>query len=476
MTDQNQDMTQAPERRRKKPKSKLQIFKEAYLPLCIAALAVLLIIIFIIGSISRGVKKARIERAESIAASQAAVNEAIRLQEEAQTLLADAADMASGFDFEGAVALLNSFSGDATGFPEITAKINEYTLAMADMTLYSDLSSIPNLSFHMLVVDPQRAYADETYASSYRNNFVTVSEFKAILEQLYNNGYILINPRDMITVTTTDTGVTTFSTKPLYIPAGKKPIILTETNVNYYSYMVDSDDDDIADKGGAGFASKLIVDENGNLANEYVDAQGNIHTGAYDLVPILEAFIAEHPDFSLRGARAIIATSGYDGVFGYRTNATAANRLEPDVYQAQIDGATEVAAALRAAGYEIACYTYKNTSYTDSSAMEIEVDLQKWADEVTPILGQLDMIVYAMNGDIGDQSTYSGEKYNILRDAGFSFFFGYADNAQPWAIVSDSYVRQSRIAVTGTNLQDNPQHFSEWFDAAAALDPARTAE
>ena len=347
---------------------------------------------------------------------------------------------------------------------------------MAEMTVYEDISAIPNLSFHMLVVDPARAYADTNYASSYRNNFVTVAEFQKILEQLYSGGYMLVSPRDLVTTTTNEEGTTVYTSKPLYLPTDKKPIILTETNVNYYTYMVDGDGDGSADKDGAGFASKLIIDETGNFANEYVDAQGNTVTGAYDLVPILEAFIAEHPDFSLRGARATIAVSGYDGIFGYRTNAAAAEKLGAAVYQAQVDKATEVVAALRGAGYEIACYSYQNTSYNTSSAIEIEADLKKWSEEVTPILGQVDMLVYALNSDIGDQAAYSGEKYNVLKNAGFTFFFGYSENAQPWAIVADDYIRQSRVAVTGSNLVNNPQYFTNWFDAAAVLDPARTAE
>ena len=477
MAEQNNNgMPQASERRRRKPKSKLQLIKENYLPLGIAALAVLLILVFIIGSVSRAVAKSKAEKEAALLASQEAVNEAKRLQEEAQNLLAQAEALAAEYDFEAAIDTLNKFSGDTTGFPELAAKKDAYTQAMAEMVVYQDISAIPNLSFHMLVVDPARAYVDEDFASSYRNTFVTVAEFQKILEQLYNNGYMLVNPRELVTTTTNDEGKTVYTSKPLYLPADKKPIILTETNVNYYTYMVDGNGDGVADKDGAGFASKLIVDETGNLANEYVDAQGNIYTGAYDLVPIHEAFIAAHPDFSLRGARATIAVSGYDGLFGHRTNAAAAETLDANVYQAQVDGAKAVIAALRDAGYEIACYSYKNTSYSDSSAMEIEADLKKWTDEVTPILGQVDMMVYALNSDIGDQAAYSGEKFNVLKNTGFSFFFGYSDNAQPWAIVSDDYVRQGRVVVTGSNLVNNPQYFNNWFDAATVLDPARSAD
>ena len=49
---------------------------------------------------------------------------------------------------------------------------------------------------------------------------------------------------------------------------------------------------------------------------------GSISVGAYDLVPLLDEFIEEHPDFSYRGAKAVLAFTGYNGILGYRTAAS----------------------------------------------------------------------------------------------------------------------------------------------------------
>lgn len=54
-------------------------------------------------------------------------------------------------------------------------------------------------------------------------------------------------------------------------------------------------------------ASKLVLDENGEVKNEYVDADGNVLVGDYDLVPLLDSFIKEHPDFSYHGRKGILA-------------------------------------------------------------------------------------------------------------------------------------------------------------------------
>lgn len=47
---------------------------------------------------------------------------------------------------------------------------------------------------------------------------------------------------------------------------------------------------------------------------------GTVTTGDYDLVPILEKFCEQHPDFSYKGARAVLAFTGYEGILGYRTS------------------------------------------------------------------------------------------------------------------------------------------------------------
>lgn len=476
MDEQINEQPRTPVRRRRR-KSKLQIFKEAYLPIIIAGLAVVMILIFIIGSVSRSVGKHKEERESSIQASQEAVNAAKLLDEEARNLLEEAEYLAAGYDMEGAIAVLDSFSGNLEDFPDLADKRAEYAAAQSQMTEYSDLSAIPNLSFQLLIADPARAFVDAEYGSSYQRNFITVTEFSNILQALYDNGYVLVGLRDMITTTTAEDGSTVYATKSLYLPADKKPVMLTETQVNYYTFMTDGDGDGKADQNGAGFASRMVLDTSGNVTTEYISADGTVSTGAYDLVPILEAFIAEHPDFSLRGARATLAVTGYDGLFGYRTNAGAKDTLGEDTYNQEVADATQIAEALRASGYELACYTYDNMSYGDAGATEIAADLQHWTDEVTPILGNLDILVYARNSDISDTSTeYSGDKYNTLYNTGFRIYLGTSSSGSPWASVTDSYVRQNRIAVTGADLVNNPQIYADLFDATAVVDSARTSD
>lgn len=458
---------------RRKKKSQLQIFKEAYLPIVIAGLALFLIIVFIIGSASRAIRKNKVEKDASIAASSSLAAQQDALNAEVQRLLDTAAAQAAGYDYVGAVATIDSFSGDIAAFQELMTKRAEYVEAQRNLTEINDPNEVLNLSFQMLVADPARAYADESYSDSYANNFVTIGEFSKILQQLYDNGYMLVSMDDFITTITNADGTTSYAAKTMYLPAGKKPLMITQTQVNYYTYMTDGDGDGLPDKDGAGFASKLIVGSDGKITNEYVDASGNTVTGAYDLVPILDAFIESHPDFSFGGAKATLALTGSDGVFGYRTNPGAKEALGEEAYNAELQGAASIINALRADGYTFACYTYDNMPYGDMSADAILEDLNYWNNEVVPLLGSTNILVYAVNSDIAEPGPYSGEIYETLNNQGFRFYLGFCDEGDTWVTAGADYVRQGRILVTGYNLLYNADWFTGMFDAATVLESGR---
>lgn len=458
-----------PERRRK-PMSKMRRFKNELLPLIILGVSTLLCLIFIIGSVGRAITTARLEKEAEISASESQVSEAQRLEAEAQSLLSKAAAMAAGYDYEGAINLLNSFSGDATKFPDIDARKSEYAMAQSQLVAHNDPSEVVNLSFHVLIADPQRAFKDDEYGGKYNKNFVTIDEFHQILIQLYENDFVLVDMDSFIAETATGDSVT-YETKTLYLPDGKKPVMITETLVNYFRYMVDGNGDGEPDAGGGGFASRLVLDGNGDVKAELVNADGTTTVGNYDLVPILNAFIEDHPDFSYQGARATLAVCGYDGIFGYRTNKDVISTKGQDYYNNQVAGAQEVVEALRADGYEIACYSYENIGYDNINADSIKADINKWNDEVESIIGNVDTLVYAQGSDISTTGSYSGSKYTVLYDEGFRYFI--TSGTSPSTNVAGDYVRQVRLMVTGTLMANSASTYSSYFDAKSLLNSNR---
>ncbi|MBR7122231.1 MAG: hypothetical protein IKC95_02090 [Oscillospiraceae bacterium] len=463
--DEKQDFTRRPVNPRRKQRTQMQIFKEAYLPAIVACVALLLIVVFIIGSISRGIQRKEFEEQQSLEASISASEAMERLTKEADERMQQAQALARHFDYDGALAILDGFSGNIQEFSQLSQLRTSYTQAKGNMVLWEDVNDVLNLSFQMLIADPARAFRDTTYGTAYNRNFVTVEEFKKILNQLYENDYILISMSDILSGT---------EIQKLYLPSGKKPLILTQTQVNYYTYMTDSDGDKRPDKGGDGFAGKLVLDDNGRLTCEFVDTSGQLQTGDYDLVPILESFIADHPDFSYKGAKAILAVTGYDGLFGYRTNASAKSFFGETAYNEEVSGATQIVKALRDAGYEIACYTYKNIAYGTSNSTKIQQDLDKWVEEVEPILGNVDTFVFAKDSDISNTTaSYSGDKFDLLNSYGFTYYLGFCNAGIPWFAAQNDHVRQGRILVSGTNLAHHADWFNGIFDAASVLDTTR---
>lgn len=453
--------------RRRRP-TRNQILKEVYLPPIILCLALLLILSMTVGALSNKLKLKKLDDAQKKQDAQLAEQEENQAERQFQLMMDQAEELATGYDFDGAVSLLTSFATDNSQLQQtITEKKSEYVNAKSTMKEWKDVNAIANLSFHVLIQDPQRAFSSESLKGQYNRNFVTTGEFEKILNQLYSGGYVLVDFDSFVGSTVGLDGNKIFSYEPVLLPAGKKPVMITETMVNYFEYMVDGDKDGEADARGDGFASKLVLTQTGEIKAEYVDAGGQKMTGNYDLVPILEDFIKEHPDFSYRGARATLAVTGTEGVFGYRTNTTYISKKGQDYYEQQVAEARVLVDALREKGYTIACYTYNNENYRNLSVNQIKTDVQAWASQITPVVGDVDVMVFARSSDIDD---YSGNKFNVLYDAGFRYFVGNA--AAPKADVNSTFVRQSRLMVTGNAMGWSASQFAQYFDPNVVLDMA----
>lgn len=453
--------------------SKADVFKQQTLPFIILAIAAILIVIFIVGSIIRSVQRRAVEAEASIAASESLAAEEARRDEELRYIMEESERMASSFDYEGAIALINSFSGNVGGYPELLDARTRYENNMEDLIAWDDPNTIVNLSFQTLIADPERAFNDESYGYLLNDNFVTVSEFQEILERLYENNFILVGLHDFIESGTTKDSTPFYQYKPLMLPEGKKPLVLTQTNVNYNHYLVDGDGDMIPDENGVGIANKLVLDSNGEVAAELINSDGSVTTGAYDLIPVLDDFVEKHPDFSYHGAKAVLALTGYDGLFGYRTDLDGRTQFGEAQYTKDVADVQAIVDKLKTTGYELACYTYENIAYGDASLSYIQIDMNQWMNEVFPVLGSVEIMVFAQESDISDGVLYSGEKFDYLNSLGFNYFLGFSNEGDPFTFIAENYVRQGRLLVSGFNLSQHPDWFSGVLDTEDLLDVAR---
>ncbi len=433
------EQTAPPKRERKT--NPMQNFKETYLPFLILGVAAMMVVVFIFGSLGRsgGEKPPKVDTPEDTS------RVAQLLQQEADNLKIQAAKLAEAGDYEGAMAVLTGYSAGMNSQSELSALYAEYQSQLQSMVVWSDLSQVPGLSFRTLVADLAKAKTDPVRSDRFGRNYVTTEQFEAILQQLYDNGYVLVSLYDFSTPTADAEGKVTMTPGSVRLPEGKKPIILTQEGVNYYSYT----------QNCGGFASNLTVGEDGKLTCTMVKDGATVQ-GNYDLVPILNAFVEAHPDFSYNGARATLAVSGYEGLFGYDISQTAS-------IQAVLD-------RLQEDGYDIACYTYADMRYADFGAVGIQEDLDKWTKDIQPLLGDVDILVYPTSSDIKGREAYTGSKYETLQKFGFHFYSG-VDNGTQWALATSDYVRHQRTVVTPGNMASNPEYYTGMFDAKTVLNP-----
>jgi hypothetical protein len=158
---QPNDDAQSPRPRRRRKRTKWQIFKEAYLPYLIMLLALILIVTFVVGSLGREKAPEKDPAGSSTPPSTQSMDS--RLEQEARDLLAQAEVLAKDYDYEGAMKLLATYSGGINTHDGLMIRYQEYHDAFASLIPYRNINEIPNLSFRLLIADLSRALNDEDY-------------------------------------------------------------------------------------------------------------------------------------------------------------------------------------------------------------------------------------------------------------------------------------------------------------------------
>ena len=391
-------------------------------------------------------------------------------EEEVASPLEQASLMAAQYDYDEAIELLKSQPAYDSN-TDMQNAVSEYENTKAACTEYP-LEQITHVFFHTLIKDTSKAFDGDTDSDGYNQYMTTIDEFNKIIQSMYDKGYVMVSPHDMATVNEDGT----MSRGSIMLPPGKIPFVLSQDDVSYYHYM-----------DGDGFASKLVVDENGDVKNEYIEDDGSVSTGDYDMVPLIDTFVQEHPDFSYHGRKGILAMTGYDGVLGYRTDIaykTGKNlqddqkkflRDHPDFdYKQEVKNAKKVAAAMKAEGWEFASHTWGHKNVASTSLKDLKRDTKKWKKYVAPVLGKTDMIIFAFGADIGSWEGYSSDnaKYEFYKSQGYRYFCN-VDSSQYFVQITDDYFRQGRRNLDGYRMYYNPEMLSDLFDVSEVWDSSR---
>ena len=389
----------------------------------------------------------------------------------AKDILVQADILAQQYNYDEAIKLLKQDSSYSSN-EKMQAAVKKYEETKATCTAWP-LEKVTHVFYHILIKDTSKAFDGDYKEADYNQVMTTIDEFNKITQTMYDEGYVMVSIKDMAKAD--ENGNMTEG--EILLPPGKIPFVLSQDDVCYYHYM-----------DGDGFATKLVVDDEGKIRNEYVEDDGSISVGDYDMVPLIDRFVEEHPDFSYRGAKGIIALTGYNGILGYRTDESYEtrpadlddNKVEwlnehPDFsLEKEREGAKKVADAMKAEGWEFASHTWGHRNATTSTAAELKTDNKKWEKYVAPILGKTDMIIFAFGADIGDWEGYTSDnaKYEYYKSRGYRYFCN-VDSSQYFVQITSEYFRQGRRNLDGYRMYYNPDMLSDLFDVSDVWDSSR---
>ena len=324
---------------------------------------------------------------------------------------------------------------------------------------------VEHLFFHPVVAYPELAFDGDSQANGIDDWMVTVEEYNRILQSVYDNGYILVDINDVWSETTGEDGQPRMVRNTLYLPEGKKPLIISYDDVNYYDYMLKD-----------GFTYKLILGEDGLLWSWGKDPQGNeVVSQDLDALTILDKFVREHPDFSPFGAKGSLSLTGYQGILGYRTNTDTKDwdEAREAVRQQEREAVKPIIAELKRTGWTFGSHTWGHINLSNHSVESVKEDTQRWLDEVGSLVGPTTILYYPHGArpDGGDWQQ-TGPVFQYLQSQGFRVFASVG-------IESFSYIKKDICAVIcdrlhpdGTTLRSASclERYMKFYDARQVID------
>lgn len=327
-------------------------------------------------------------------------------------------------------------------------------------------SIVEHLFFHPVVAYPELAFDGDAQADGIDDFMVTADEYRAILQSVYDRGYVLVDIADVWSETTDENGNAKMVKNTLYLPEGKKPLILSFDDTNYYEYMLSN-----------GFAWKLVIGEDGKIASYGKDPQGaEVVSRDLDAIPILDKFVEEHPDFSPFGAKGCLSLTGYEGILGYRTQTDTKSWTEAQEQnrQKEREAVKPIIAELKRTGWTFGSHTWGHIRLGTMSLETIQADTKRWFDEVGSLVGPTTILFYP-HGERpdGDDWQKTGPVFQYLQSQGFRVFCSVGINSFSYIKKDICAVICDRLHPDGTTLRGSDKvigWYSQFYDARDIID------
>ena len=359
--------------------------------------------------------------------------------EKRRTILEQGELLFRGYYYEEALELL----GGNRSLENQETKALEGKIAEAMSSLVRFDGEIKHIFFHSLILYPEHLFRDLSRPTGgYNEGFAYQSELIKMLPQLLERGYVLYNINDIFNKDENGN----MTQRGIFLPPGKIPLVLSIDDPTYHY--------------GVGFANRMILDENGDLATEVITPTGEtIVTYDGDVQLVVDSFVAEHPEFSFRGHKGIIAATGYMGIFGYDL-MTEESR----------DDAVAVSDKLKSNGWIFAnhSYTHNRTGYwgPESNPANIRSDVRRWRERMEPIIGGTNVFIAPFG------YTLRGEGMQVILDNGYDIYCNVDFNQR--ITVHPAYALMGRIEIGGYSLVRYSNTLTrDFFDVSSVIDAHR---
>ena len=365
-----------------------------------------------------------------------------------EKLIAETDYLAKGYFYDEAIAKLKEDIN--LGNEQIEIKIEEYQTAKASLTEYT--GQVFHVFFHSLIVYPELCFTGDKMSNGYNMWMTTKDEFIKMLPLLEQAGYVLYNIEDLCQIDSSGLLIP----QKIMLPEGKKPLVISIDDVNYYDYMKDD-----------GFASRMTVNEAGDVVTVVKAPDGTIsETYDGDVVPILDQYVKDHPEFSYRGAKGIVAVTGYQGVFGYRITDLQDENLEK-----AIKDATKVAETLKNDGWLIANHSYTHNSYFNNGNLTMEKlksDLDRWEKYIAPVTGKTNIFISPFGVSFKKDNPF----FRYIVEQGYNIYCPVGSRMT--TIYNEDNIVQERLNLDGYTMIKHPERVEKcFFDPSLVIDTKR---
>ncbi len=324
---------------------------------------------------------------------------------------------------------------------------------------------VEHLFFHPVIAYPELAFDGDAQEKGLDDYMVTVDEFNKILQSVYDRGYVLVDIADVWSEATDEDGNPKMVRNTLYLPEGKKPLIFSYDDTNYYEYMLEN-----------GFAYKLIIGEDGKIWSWGLDPQGNeVVSRDLDAIPILDKFVEEHPDFSPFGAKACLSLTGYQGILGYRTQTDTKSWTQEQEAnrQKEREAVKPIIEELKRTGWTFGSHTWGHIRLGTVSMEKIQKDTQLWKDEVESLVGPTTVLFYPHGArPDGDDWKQTGEQFRFYQDQGFRIFCSVGTESFSYIKKDICAVICDRLHPDGTTLRSKyvDKRYGQFYDVREIID------